>query len=392
MRKVVGIVVLGIMAVSCVTSTKVYRNPNYKMSKRDTVYIEKSITSLIYSDAQLENVGNIVTAVPDREVATVARLDSLLYKELLALKYKPLLVSKGWAYPKKGLVISYRDYWVNESDPALFRFWLKGMSLKDSLVSMVYQGAPIPSVDTKPSLEREVKRSILELITPGMEQEPDENDFFLMEDELVMPKSKCYLAANFGMAKGFGNSYNNMLASETDYRKSLTKGTVISGDLAYFVMPSYGVGVSVYNFSSAKKSATVGEDNPNMNPRFLSDQVNILYVGPAFYARNLMFKGRYSTIMSISGGYLKYTDDQTVFKTNAFDVGVGNQLSAGGLGGKIGLSVEFIATKNFGVGVNAGLLLGRLSVTDEMATNQDEKTQKLWMNQVTLGLGIRLYR
>lgn len=392
MRKVVGIIVLGIMAVSCVTSTKVYRNPNYKMSKRDTVYIEKSTNSLIYSDAQLENVGNIVTAVPDRQVATLYRIDSSLYKELKALKYRPQLVDKGWANPKKGLVISYKDYWVNESDPAFFRFWLKGMSLKDSLVSMVYEGAPIQSADTKPSPEREIRRSILELITPGMEQEPDENDFFLKEDELLMPKSKYYLAVNFGMAQGFGDSYNNMLPSEKNYRESLTKGTAISGDLGYFVMPSYGVGVSMYSFSSPKKSATIGEDDPNMNPRFLSDQVSILYVGPAFYARNLMFKGRFSSIVSISGGYLKYNDDQTVFKTNAFDVGVDNKLSAGGLGGKIGLSLEFIATKNFGIGVTGGLVLGRLSVTDEMASNQDEKTQKLWMNQVTLGLGIRLYR
>lgn len=390
MRKAVVILLMGGIAVSCVTTTKVYRNPNYKMSRKDTVYIEKSTNSYIYSDAQLQNEGNIVTAVPDKRVAPLYRVDSSLYKELKALRYRPMIVEKGWPNPKKGLVISYKDYWVNDADPAFFRFWLKGMSLKDSSVSMVYEGAPIPSSNAKPSPEKEIKRSILELITPGIEQEPDENDFYIKEEDEMLPKSKFYAAVSYGMATSFGNSYSNVLPSEKDYRESLTKGTAIMGDLAYFFTPYYGVGASVSSFASAKKSAAITSENPDIASRYLSDQIHILYAGPTIYARNLMFKGRVSSILSISGGYLKYVDDQMAYTSSTFETGVSNNISASGLGAKLGLSLELLATKNVGIGLNGGLVLGRLEVTDKLAPT-DEQTQKLWMNHFTLGVGVRFY-
>lgn len=384
MRKVVVYLIVGFTVTSCVTTTKVYRNPNYKMSKKDTVYIEKSANSYIYSDAQLQNEGNIVTAVPDKQVASLYRVDSSLYNELKALRYKPVIVEKGWRNPKKGLVISYKDYWVNEKDPAFFRFWLKGMSLKDSSVSMVYEGAPIPSTDVKPSPEKEIKRSILELITPGIEQEPDENDFYIKEDETLLPKSKYYASVNFGMGKTFGNSYNNILPSEKDYKESLRKGTIVSGDLAYFYTPYYGVGASVSSFTSAKKSATITNDDQNSTPLYsLLNQVHILYIGPSFYARNLMFKGRVSSILSISGGYLKYVEDRVIDN-------MPNKLTSSGVGAKLGISLEYKVIKNVGVGLNGGLNLGRLEVTDKLAPT-DEQTQKLWMNHFTLGAGVRFY-
>ena len=384
MRKVVVYLIVGFTVTSCVTTTKVYRNPNYKMSKKDTVYIEKSANSYIYSDAQLQNEGNIVTAVPDKQVASQYRVDSSLYNELKALRYKPVIVEKGWRNPKKGLVISYKDYWVNEKDPAFFRFWLKGMSLKDSSVSMVYEGAPIPSTDVKPSPEKEIKRSILELITPGIEQEPDENDFYIKEDETLLPKSKYYASVNFGMGKTFGNSYNNILPSEKDYKESLRKGTIVSGDLGYFFAPYYGVGLSVSSFTSAKKSATITNDDQNSTPLYsLSNQVHILYIGPSFYARNLMFKGRVSSILSISGGYLKYVEDRVIDN-------MPNKLTSSGVGAKLGISLEYKIIKNLGVGLSGGLNMGRLEVTDKMAPT-DEQTQKLWMNHFTLGVGVRFY-
>lgn len=384
MRKVVVYLIVGFTVTSCVTTTKVYRNPNYKMSKKDTVYIEKSANSYIYSDAQLQNEGNIVTAVPDKQVASLYRVDSSLYNELKALRYKPVIVEKGWRNPKKGLVISYKDYWVNEKDPAFFRFWLKGMSLKDSSVSMVYEGAPIPSTDVKPSPEKEIKRSILELITPGIEQEPDENDFYIKEDETLLPKSKYYASVNFGMGKTFGNSYNNILPSEKDYKESLRKGTIVSGDLGYFFAPYYGVGLSVSSFTSAKKSATITNDDQNSTPLYsLSNQVHILYIGPSFYARNLMFKGRVSSILSISGGYLKYVEDRVIDN-------MPNKLTSSGVGAKLGISLEYKIIKNLGVGLCGGLNMGRLEVTDKMAPT-DEQTQKLWMNHFTLGAGVRFY-
>ena len=384
MRKVVVYLIVGFTVTSCVTTTKVYRNPNYKMSKKDTVYIEKSANSYIYSDAQLQNEGNIVTAVPDKQVASQYRVDSSLYNELKALRYKPVIVEKGWRNPKKGLVISYKDYWVNEKDPAFFRFWLKGMSLKDSSVSMVYEGAPIPSTDVKPSPEKEIKRSILELITPGIEQEPDENDFYIKEDETLLPKSKYYASVNFGMGKTFGNSYNNILPSEKDYKESLRKGTIVSGDLGYFFAPYYGVGLSVSSFTSAKKSATITNDDQNSTPLYsLSNQVHILYIGPSFYARNLMFKGRVSSILSISGGYLKYVEDRVIDN-------MPNKLTSSGVGAKLGISLEYKIIKNLGVGLCGGLNMGRLEVTDKLAPT-DEQTQKLWMNHFTLGVGVRFY-
>ncbi len=384
MRKVVVYLIVGFTVTSCVTTTKVYRNPNYKMSKKDTVYIEKSANSYIYSDAQLQNEGNIVTAVPDKQVASLYRVDSSLYNELKALRYKPVIVEKGWRNPKKGLVISYKDYWVNEKDPAFFRFWLKGMSLKDSSVSMVYEGAPIPSTDVKPSPEKEIKRSILELITPGIEQEPDETDFYIKEDATLLPKSTYYASVNFGMGKTFGNSYNNILPSEKDYKESLRKGTIISGDLGYFFAPYYGVGLSVSSFTSAKKSATLTNDDQNSTPLYsLSNQVHILYIGPSFYARNLMFKGRVSSILSISGGYLKYVEDRVIDN-------MPNKLTSSGVGAKLGISLEYKIIKNLGVGLCGGLNLGRLEVTDKLAPT-DEQTQKLGMNHFTLGAGVRFY-
>jgi hypothetical protein len=375
---------MGMGVTSCVTTTKVYRSPMYKMSRLDTVYITKSTNSYIYSDAQLLNEGSIISVVPDKKVAVRYPVDSMLYKELKALRYRPTIVGQSWKGPKKGLVITYKDFWVNEGDPAFFRFWLKGMSLKDSSVSMVYEGAPIPTSDVKPLPEKEIKRSILELITPGMEQEPDENDYYVKNDEVLLPKSKLYAAANFGTGKLFGNTYNNIIPQEKTYRESLNKGTALSGDLAYFFAPYYGFGVSVSSFTSSKKTAAIASD------LYLSDQLHILYVGPTLYARTLMLKGRCISNLSASAGYLKYTDDQKRFMSDTFENGVSNKITQSGFGAKLGLSIEYKASKYIGFGLCGGLLMGRMEVTDKLAPS-DEQTQNLWMNHFTLGAGVRFY-
>lgn len=390
MRKVVGIVLGGLLLSSCVTTTKVYRDPNYKMNRRDSVFVERTPHSFIYSDAQLISEGNIVKAEPDKKVDPLYGIDSLLVNELKQLKYKAVIVDKGWANPKKGLVISYKDYWVNEADPAFFRFWLKGMSLRDSSISMVYEGAPIPSSDKKPSPVQEVKTAVLELLTPGIEQEPDDNDYFVKGQDMLLPKSKFYLSLCYGVGQRFGNSYNNVLDVEKKHKESLNKGAALSADLAYFIWPSYGVGITYSSFTSDRKNATIVSADPTSTARYLSDKVSILYYGPAFFARNLMLKGRLSSVVSFSGGMIKYEDSQIAYTNDKFESGVANTISGSGVGAKLGLSLEFLATKNVGVGLNGGLALGRTTVKDNLAP-LDEQTQKIWLNHFTVGVGLRFY-
>lgn len=389
MRKLLILLLAGAAGTSCVTTTKIYRDPNYKMNKRETVYIEKADRSYIYSDAQLEQFGDILKAAPDKKVAEIYRIDSLLYKQLKALNFKPELVEKGWRNDAKGLLISYKDYWINESDPSFYRFWLKGMSLKDSTRSLIYEGAPVQST-TKVTPEKEVKQSILELLTAGIEQEPDETDYYITHDDEQFPKSKFYLSANFGIGRSFGNSYSDILPSEKKHKDALKSGYSVNADAAYFFMPYYGVGVSFSSFMSAEKQGTVNTES-GFSPKYLSDQVGMLYVGPAFYLRNLAFKGRFSTVLSISGGYLRYTDDQKVYTDKDFSQSADNKMTVGGFGGKVGLSLEYLLTPSVGLGLSSGLIFGRQTVTNELAS-VEQKTQKLWMNHVTIGLGIRLYR
>lgn len=381
---------VGAIGTSCVPTTKVYRSPFYKMNKREPVYIEKSDSSYIYSDAMLERTGDVVKAVPDKKVAAVSRIDSALYLQLKSLKYKPELVSKGWRNDKKGLVITYKDYWINESSPSFLRLWLKGLSLKDSTNIMVYEGAPIQSV-TKVTPDREVKQSILELLTPGIEQEPDETDFYIQNDDQLIPKSKFYFAFNYSYAKWFGNSLTNVDPSESAHRDDLKSGNAFSGDLAYFFLPYYGAGITASSFSS-KNIKGIIRDQQAGTSRNLSDQVNILYVGPTFYVRNLFLKGRMSTIFSISGGYISYKDNQKEYTNSDFSDSnpLKNNMSSSGLGGKLGVSLEYLITPYLGVGASTGLTLGRLKVTDARAT--DQQNQNLWMNNFTIGVGIRLYK
>ena len=67
-----------------------------------------------------------------------------------------------------------------------------------------------------------------------------------------------------------------------------------------------------------------------------------------------------------------------------------NKLTSSGVGAKLGISLEYKVIKNVGVGLNGGLNLGRLEVTDKLAPT-DEQIQKLWMNHFTLGAGVRFY-
>ena len=391
MRKGFYVLLVGVLAVSCVSTTKVYRAPFYKMNKRDVVYIEKADSSFIYSDAQLEKYGDAYKFTPDKKVESFYRIDSLLYKELKSLRYKPQIIAKGIQKEAKGIIITYKDYWINESDPSFYRFWLKGMSLKDSSVSMIYEGAAIQSTGRNTPV-KEVRQSILELITPGIEQEPDETDYYVSADDDIFPKSNFYLAANYGTGKCFGNSLSNVDPSEVAHRDALKKGTIYNGDLAYFFKPFYGAGVTFSSFaSSTEKGTIVDQINPSKN-RYLSDQIAISYVGPAFYVRNLFFKGRMSAVFSASAGYLSYKDTQKEYTKPDFSdaTPLNNNMSANGAGGKLGVSLEYIITPNVGVGLSAGLGLGRLSVTDPRAT--DNPTQKLWMNHFSIGLGLRLYK
>lgn len=389
MRKVLYVLLVGALGVSCVSTTKVYRAPFYKMNKRDVVYIEKADSSFIYSDAQLEKRGDVYKLPPDKKVGEIYRIDSLLYKELKSLRYKPQIVSKGAAKESKGLLITYKDYWINEADPSFYRFWLKGISQKDSTNFMIYEGGTIQSVE-KVTPVKEVRQSILELITPGLEQEPDETDYYVSNDDEIFPKSKYYLAINYGIGKRFGNTNDGLSESEISHRKSLEKGTNFNGDLAYYFMPYYGAGITISYFGSktVNDEIRVGA----YNPRYLSDHIGIWYAGPALFIRNIFLKGRMSAVLSASAGYLSYKNTQKEYSSAAFadEKPLSNNMTSKGAGAKLGISLEYIITPNIGVGVSAGLGLGRLTVTDSRAT--DTPSQKIWMNHVTVGLGVRLYK
>lgn len=384
MRKLLGLLGIVAVATSCVVMPKVYRSPFYIMNKREPVYVEKSDTSLIYSDAQLETTGNILTALPDKKIKKVYAIDSFIFDQLKKLKYKPEFVNRGWRDAERGLVLTYKDYWINEQEPSFYRFWLKGISLKDTTNVIVYEGAPLQTTSSKIDPKKEVSIAIGELTIPGEERFVDESDVYTVDEEVLLPRAKYYGAISIGVAKRFGTSYSNLNPSEESHRKKLNDGMFVSGDLAYFFMPNFGAGLTVSSFKSKTIKDSINYEF-KVNTKYLSDQVNILYAGPSLYARNLFFKGRLSTLVSVSGGYLGYKNNQ-IFTDKSF----ANTMKANGFGGKVGIGIDYLFHKNAGIGLNAGLLLGSLSVKNEMES-ADSNVEKLSMNQLNVGIGLRIF-
>lgn len=141
-----------------------------------------------------------------------------------------------------------------------------------------------------------------------------------------------------------------------DYMKKLLSGWHLGGDMSFYWNESNGAGIYLSNFKSSNIMTDVSmfdEFGNLIAVGDIKDEMNIFYVGPAYYYQQSLSR---SSIMhgSVSFGYLSYTDD-------AFVVVETLKLKGKALGMGVSVGMDFFISDDFALGFELAAIMGSLS-------------------------------
>lgn len=181
---------------------------------------------------------------------------------------------------------------------------------------------------------------------------------------------------------------DNVPSDFEQYVQELKSGYHIGGDVTYYFLESLGVGFKYQLFKTSNQIDNVYVINHNGTGRYgyLSDDISVTFIGPAFYTRYLNFNKKNALLFGLAIGYLGYEDKVVIVGEKYTLIG-----STAGLIWDLGYDIGI--NPNFAIGFNLSLLSGWLSeynLNDGLTTT----TIKLGKNfidldRVDLSIGIR---
>lgn len=172
-----------------------------------------------------------------------------------------------------------------------------------------------------------------------------EKDFYQEEDKII-PKTAIiglddYKRYKVGIHGGLGwliAPLSNDIPEElVPYSRQLKSGFNYGINASYYFSKNYGVGL-VANFFKTKNSFSghiIYEDDEGYTQYGrISDDINLIFIGPAFYYRFLMPNLKDELFFDISAGYISYKNNKTfiddfILTSNSlsFDMGAGYDLN-----------------------------------------------------------------
>ncbi|MGV8092595.1 MAG: hypothetical protein AB2L24_12110 [Mangrovibacterium sp.] len=150
------------------------------------------------------------------------------------------------------------------------------------------------------------------------------------------------LSMNGGPGYRIGKISGSIPRKYHDYMKELKKGIHFSGDAAFFINETTGLGVKYSRFMSDNEMGESGSGygygyGYGYEPPYLSDDITISFIGPMLSTRSYSVNKKNAFYSNFSLGYLGYHDqgenNRTVMEIKGSTLGL-----AGDIGYQFGLS------------------------------------------------------
>ena len=222
-------------------------------------------------------------------------------------------------------------------------------------------------------------------------------DFYEVSEVLDEDILGYYNYQRFRFAINGGYSYmtakiaKNVPADHINYFKRLKSGYHFGGDISYYYYELFGVGAKSFVFKASNKMDDIYLEDSNGNRRFgkMSDDVTIFYVGPMASTRYLSRNKRNAFIVSMSVGYMGYSNDIVFIDKN--------KMKGSTVGMAFDIGYDIGISKNFSLGFQFSFLSGSLSkytlsdgiITETVKLEKDDYEN---ISRIDFSIGLRFGR
>lgn len=140
------------------------------------------------------------------------------------------------------------------------------------------------------------------------------------------------------------------------YAENLKSGYSVGVDAAYFLKPSWGLGIKYNRFGSraAVTNMAITYDNGSSAYGSISDNISINFFGPSYVSKYTLANPRHIFFGGMSLGYLGYHDD-AVLVNRSF------QITGATLGAAFDAGYDYKVSKYITLGAQASVVGGTLS-------------------------------
>lgn len=212
-----------------------------------------------------------------------------------------------------------------------------------------------------------------------------------------VPKDKIVGYVNdqrFRIAVNGGYSYhtakvgNSVPSDFKDYIKKLKSGYIVSGDLTYYISEPLGLGVkyALSKYTNSLNNIYLEDMNGNRTYGKMQDEISISFIGPSVSSRFLNHDKSNAFIMSLSLGYMGYTNNKVVIDKY--------KITGSTMGMALDLGYDIGLNENLSLGFQISLLSGNLFEydMDDGLTKQTielEKGEYESLNRIDISVGLR---
>ena len=235
-----------------------------------------------------------------------------------------------------------------------------------------------------------IKAKILKLDSLKMNSFKDSTATQLVEKPtIVKPKFKpdSRVALNAGVSWQTAKISSGLSEFEKDYYTELKSGFHYGGEYNYFFNQQTGIGIVLNVFHASNSTyASAQTSGGTVVSGTISDDINIVYVGPNITWRVLSPTQMNAFLFGFSIGYMHYNNQAQFLESY--------ELSGSTLGFTYDLSYDFSIAKDIALGLGFSWKIGVLSSMDvsqngSTRTVKFEDDQRLGLGHLDLSLGLR---
>lgn len=170
-----------------------------------------------------------------------------------------------------------------------------------------------------------------------------------------------------------------------DYLRGLKNGYHLSAEVDYFFKSAIGVGATyIYSHAASSGKFLFENEAGEQVSDYLSDNVNLHYIGPTFTTRLLNQKQTNAFIATFSLGYLRYVNHASIAM-------VPLKLTGETIGFLLGIGYDIGIAKNTAIGLQISLMGGSLK-KEKMYINdayQGDISTEEGLGRIDLSIGLR---
>lgn len=214
--------------------------------------------------------------------------------------------------------------------------------------------------------------------------------FGQIAQDSVLLKKEIRIAFQGGYAYRLAKLSGDIPPALKDYANDLKSGYSYGLDAAYFIKPSWGVGLKYSRFGSTgtMSNMNISYDNGAGANGSISDDITINFIGPSYVSKYATRNPDHTFFGGISLGYLGYSD-KAVLVDQDF------KITGATFGAALDFGYDYAVSKYITLGAQASLTggsLGQVKVdygyTTETLTLEEEQRENL--SRLDIGVGLRM--